>query len=120
MSERKLTSTNLLNEAFLEERCVLNKVLKLASQRWAAEILLLTEIEPVRFSQLKLQLVGISDMALSRGLTELLAAGLLSKTVFQEVPVRVEYQLTRGGQELVGLLHALCQWGKLHVETGLD
>jgi DNA-binding HxlR family transcriptional regulator len=117
MSERKTTSTNLLNEAFLENRCVLNKVLKIASQRWTAEILLLAESEPVRYSHLKSQLEGVSDMALSRGLNELMAVGLLQKAVFPEVPVRVEYGLTEAGLTFVALLHDLCKWGKRHVET---
>ena len=120
MSERKLESTNVLNEVFLEERCVLNKVLKLVGQRWASEILLLIEKDYTRFSQLKTQLEGVSDMALSRSLNELIAAEILTKAIYSEIPVRVEYKLTESGWELVELLHNLCQWGKRNVETGLD
>ncbi|MBD2754943.1 winged helix-turn-helix transcriptional regulator [Spirosoma validum] len=118
MSERKLASTNIINEVFLEERCVLNKVLKLVSQRWASEILLLIEKDYTRFTQLKAQLEGISDMVLSRSLTELIAAEILTKTMYSEIPVRVEYRLTDSGRELVQLLHNFCQWGKRYVETG--
>jgi DNA-binding HxlR family transcriptional regulator len=56
-------------------------------------------------------------MALSRSLTELLASGILTKTVYNEIPVRVDYQLTESGRALVQRLHDLCQWGKLNVEA---
>ncbi|ULQ56009.1 helix-turn-helix transcriptional regulator [Flavihumibacter rivuli] len=117
MAERKINSSNSLNESWLEERCVLNKVLKLTGKRWVPEILLLVENGQNRFSSLKDNLPGISDNVLSTSLTELTSQGLIHKEIFAEVPLRVEYELTDSGKELARHLHALCQWGKLHIES---
>lgn len=117
MGTNKLTSSNHINKTLLEERCVLNKVLKLTGKRWLAEILLLVEIGVNRFSQLKNNMDGISDHVLSQNLNLLLSAGLLTKTTDQEVTAKVEYQLSQSGKELMILLHGLCSWGKEHIEV---
>lgn len=97
-------------------RCVLNKVLKLTGKRWLAEILLLIENDVNRFSQLKSNLKGISDNVLSANLNELMKAKLLTKTIYQQVPMKVEYRLSSSGKKLLVLLHKLCEWGKENLE----
>ena len=114
---KKSNSSNQINQLLLEERCVLNKVLKLIGKRWLAEILLLLEADVNRFSQLKTNLEGISDNVLSINLNELRKAKLLSKTIYQQVPLKVEYHLTGSGKELLVLLHGLCSWGNENVES---
>jgi DNA-binding HxlR family transcriptional regulator len=120
MVNRKENSSNFLNETFLEQRCVLNKVLALVGKRWVSEILLLVEKEVNRFSELKIHLAGISDNVLSDSLAKLVKAGLLQKSIHQQVQLKVEYQLTKGGKTLMTQLHGLCKWGRVHVETGLE
>ena len=116
MAVRKISSTNALNEIFLQEKCILNKVLKIVGKRWASEILLLVEKDIFRFSEIKEKLDGISDNVLSQSLNELVKSGLLQKKIFQQVPLKVEYSLTRQGKSLTHQLHLLCQWGKENVE----
>jgi DNA-binding HxlR family transcriptional regulator len=113
---KKSNSSNQANELLLQERCVLNKVLKLTGKRWLAEILLLIEADINRFSQLKATLKGISDNVLSTNLNELLKAELLTKTIYQQVPMKVEYHLSGSGKKLLVLLHKLCEWGEENVE----
>lgn len=117
MGIKKMNSSNKVNEQLLEERCVLNKVLKLTGKRWLAEILLLIENDVNRFSQLKTNLNGISDTILSKNLNALLSAGLLNKIVYQQVPLKVEYSLSSSGKKLLVLLHGLCGWGKENIEA---
>ncbi|MBI1768345.1 MAG: helix-turn-helix transcriptional regulator [Bacteroidetes bacterium] len=114
---KKVNSSNQINQQLLEERCVLNKVLQLAGKRWLAEIILLLEDGVNRFSHLKVNLKGISDHVLSRNINALMSAGLITKTIYQEVPLKVEYHLSESGKKLVGLLHDLCKWGKENIET---
>lgn len=116
MAKRKENSSNFLNETFLEQHCVLNKVLALVGKRWVTEILLLVEKQVNRFSELKIHLAGISDNVLSDSLTRLVKAGLLQKIIHQQVPQKVEYQLSKSGKTLVIQLHGLCEWGRVHVE----
>lgn len=115
MNKKKLNSTNTLNEHYLDERCTLNKVLRIVGKRWVSEILLLVKQDISRFSNLKESLNGISDNVLSNVLNELVTAKLIEKEVFKEVPLRVEYQITDSGLTLVKALHELCNWGKENI-----
>lgn len=54
---------------------------------------------------------GISQKMLAQQLRQLEADGLVSRTVYPEVPPRVEYRLTDRGQALCPALDALLQWG---------
>jgi DNA-binding HxlR family transcriptional regulator len=116
MGNRKMSSTNFVNETFLEERCVLNKVITIIGKRWVSEILLLIEKNINRFSGLKECLDGISDNVLSNNLTELVKAGFLQKKIYEQVPLKVEYSLSESGLSLVNRLHELCSWGKENIE----
>jgi DNA-binding HxlR family transcriptional regulator len=116
MALRKINSTNAINETFLQEKCILNKVLKIVGKRWVSEILLLVEKDILRFSEIKESLDGVSDNVLSQSLNELVNSGLLQKKIFQQVPLKVEYSLSKRGKSLVHQLHQLCQWGKQNVE----
>ncbi|RUT67850.1 transcriptional regulator [Flavobacterium cupreum] len=115
MSKKKLNSTNTLNEYYLDERCTLNKVLRIVGKRWVSEILVLIKLDVSRFSNLKESLNGISDNVLSNVLNELVTAKLIEKEIFNEVPLRVEYRITDSGLTLVKVLHELCDWGKANI-----
>ncbi|SEW37915.1 winged helix-turn-helix transcriptional regulator [Chitinophaga arvensicola] len=115
MRQKKQNSTNTLNEHFLEERCTLNKVLKIIGKRWITEILILIEKDVYRFSQLKECLSGISDNVLSTALNELVERKLIRKEIYNQVPLKVEYQITDTGLEMLTVLHSLCAWGKKHI-----
>jgi DNA-binding HxlR family transcriptional regulator len=116
MAVRKISSTNNINETFLLEKCILNKVLKIVRKRWAPEILLLIEKDIYRFSEIKETLEGISDNVLSQNLNDLIKFELLQKKIYQQVPLKVEYSLSKKGKSLVYHLHQLCQWGKENME----
>jgi DNA-binding HxlR family transcriptional regulator len=81
----------------------------------AAEVLVLIGNDVRRFSQIKECLAGISDNVLSTVLNELVKEGLIEKKIFGEIPVRVEYNVTRKGRDLTNLMSMLCNWGKTHI-----
>ena len=115
MANKKITSTNAMNRDFLEDRCTLNKVLRIIGKRWIAEVLVSIRNDVTRFSQLKECLAGISDNVLSTVLNELVKEALIEKQIFGEIPVRVEYKVTGKGRELTDLMGMLCNWGKKHI-----
>jgi DNA-binding HxlR family transcriptional regulator len=115
MANKKMTSTNAMNRDFLDDRCTLNKVLRIIGKRWVAEVLILIRNDVRRFSQLKECLAGISDNVLSTVLNELVKEGLIEKQIFSEIPARVEYNVTGKGGELTKLMAMLCKWGKAHI-----
>ncbi|TDW95983.1 winged helix-turn-helix transcriptional regulator [Dinghuibacter silviterrae] len=108
MAERKLNSTNYLNQSFLEEKCELNELLYLVSKRWLCETLFSIEEGHARFTSIKEDLQFISDHILSDRLRQLEKYGLVSRLQLDTVPPRVEYSITEKGRELSELLDQLC------------
>jgi DNA-binding HxlR family transcriptional regulator len=80
-------------------------ILKLLSKKWTIEILLALR-SGARFSELKWSL-GISAKTLSARLQEFTKRGLIIKTIYAEVPVRVEYSLTEKGAKLAQIITAI-------------
>jgi DNA-binding HxlR family transcriptional regulator len=71
----------------------------------------LMEYEPVRFNEMQRYLKRVTDKTLSRNLKELEADGLISRTVYPQIPPKVEYRLTERGHSLMEVLDKLCDWG---------
>lgn len=71
----------------------------------------LMEYQPVRFNEMKRYLGRISDKTLSQNLKELEADGLIERTVYPQIPPKVEYSLTERGASLMEVLDQLCIWG---------
>ena len=71
----------------------------------------LMEYEPVRFNQMQRYLGRVADKTLSRNLKELERDELIVRTVYPQIPPKVEYSLTERGHSLVAVLDRLCDWG---------
>ena len=71
----------------------------------------LMEYEPVRFNEMQRYLGRIADKTLSQNLKELEADDLIIRTVFPQIPPKVEYTLSERGHSLVTVLDKLCDWG---------
>ena len=71
----------------------------------------LMEYEPVRFNEMQRYLKTVADKTLSQNLKELEADELIVRTVYPQIPPKVEYSLTARGHSLVKVLDKLCDWG---------
>ncbi|MBR2511849.1 MAG: helix-turn-helix transcriptional regulator [Firmicutes bacterium] len=71
----------------------------------------LMEYEPVRFNEMQRYLGKIADKTLSQNLKELEADNLIIRTVYPQIPPKVEYTLSNRGHSLVAVLDKLCDWG---------
>ena len=67
-----------------------------------------------RFNSLKSRIEGISQRMLTQTLRDLEREGYVNRTVYPEVPVKVEYCLTEMGRELVKPLYQLVSWADDH------
>jgi DNA-binding HxlR family transcriptional regulator len=85
---------------------VLNRI----SGRWSLYIIMSLMHGPMRFSELRRQVEGISQKMLTQTLRELEADGIVHRTVTPSIPPRVDYELTEMGMELQGPLSAISQW----------
>jgi DNA-binding HxlR family transcriptional regulator len=68
----------------------------------------------LRFSELKRLVPDITEKMLTQQLRDLERVGVLTRTVFAEVPPRVEYCVTEHGATLQPVLAAMCEWGRSH------
>ena len=110
----KNDTTNAINRENLNRICMLHTALGKIEGRWKSALIMKIHKGFTRFGKLKLTLSGISEKMLAQQLKELEQDGLVSKTIFPEVPPRTEYALTERGQELQQLLDQLCNWGLAH------
>lgn len=101
MENRKENSTNNINEIYWKENCGIAFTLSVIGGRWKINILsfLLNE-QKLRYNELKTRLVGISERMLIAKLKELEKDKLINRIVHQQVPPKVEYELTELGQSL--------------------
>jgi DNA-binding HxlR family transcriptional regulator len=88
--------------------------LELVSAKWKVEVLFLLAAQVRRHGRLHDHLL-ISKKVLSDTLKSLVRDGLVSRTVYAEVPVRIEYALTPLGRSLTGPLFALYEWTDEHI-----
>lgn len=112
MKERKITSSNYLNQSFLENKCALNELIYLLSRRWITEVFFSIEEGHNRFSSIKDELKLISDHILADRLRLLEANHFITKKIFNETPLRVEYKLTEKGIELSAMLEGMCNFAE--------
>ena len=93
------------------ELCPVRDVMSVASDQWSTLIILwLGYFQTLRFNKLKKYVYGISNNVLSQRLKVLEADGYISRKVYPEVPIRVEYKLTEFGQSYVERLLELTEW----------
>ena len=69
------------------------------------------EYEPVRFNEMQRYLKKVADKTLSQNLKELEADHLIVRTVYPQIPPKVEYTLSERGRSLMTVLDKLCDWG---------
>ena len=88
------------------------KLRNLVTKRGTFEMLipLCCTTNPVRYKQFRELMKGISSKTLSRRLKELERDGILERQAFNEIPPRVEYKMTKKGQELIESILNLVQW----------
>ncbi|HAS39636.1 MAG TPA: transcriptional regulator [Microscillaceae bacterium] len=112
MQKRKLSSVNFENEQALSAECPFNYTLSLIGKRWKPAILWKMYEGVNRFGQMKKAIPQISEKMLSQHLRELENDGLVTRTIFPEIPPKVEYTLTDFGKSLEPVLGKLYDWGE--------
>lgn len=94
-----------------EERCAVEVTVALIGGKWKPILLFHMLGGARRYSELARLVPRASERMLTRSLRELEADGLIERTVFAEVPPRVEYALTADGRSLVPILQTMSEWG---------
>lgn len=113
MAARKKSSTYTRNETCIIE-CDLTYAVNKIGGRWKLQILSLLQNKRRRFSELRKEFSYMSERMLTLQLRALEQDGLIKRTVFAEVPPRVEYELTEMAIALGPILTQLSAWGRKH------
>ena len=87
--------------------------------KWKARIILqLFKNDTVRFNELKREMQGITNTMLSNSLKELENDQIIERIQYNEMPLRVEYNLTDKGRSLLPLIYELSIWGIEEMKPG--
>lgn len=96
-----------------KEDCPLTFALTLIGSKWRLPIIwALWQNKTLRYNELKRRVDGITNMVLSSSLKEMENQGLVVRKQYMEIPPRVEYTLTKAGENLIPSLESLAKWGK--------
>jgi DNA-binding HxlR family transcriptional regulator len=90
--------------------CPLNRAVAALADKWKILIIIALQQRTWRFNELLHALEGIAPKVMVRQLRSLEADGLIERTVFPEIPPRVEYALTAAGRTLLPILNQLQRW----------
>lgn len=97
--------------------CPLKLTMDLIGGKWKLSIIcLLKDGKPMRYNHIRKSVPGITNMMLSQSLKQLEEYDVIVRKQYNEVPVRVEYQLTENGFKLLSVLNLLSEWGNQYIE----
>ncbi|RJQ80788.1 transcriptional regulator [Pseudonocardiaceae bacterium YIM PH 21723] len=103
----------------LDPECPTRLVLDRIGDRWTVLVVLVLSSGPLRFTQLRDRVGGVAPKVLTQTLRAMERDGLLTRTVYPEVPPRVEYELTELGLSLQAPIAAIEQWAFAHTQEVL-
>ncbi len=96
--------------------CPSRRVLDRVSDKWMLLVIGALERQTRRFSELRREIGGVSQKMLTQTLRSMERDGLVTRTVYAEVPPRVEYELTELGRTLIAAVSPLARWAEEHIE----
>jgi DNA-binding HxlR family transcriptional regulator len=93
--------------------CPITYTISIFERKWKWLIIyVLSEEKTLRYGELKRCLPTITHKMLSQELKELEKLQLISRKVYDQIPPKVEYSLTRRGVSLIPILDLMCSWGE--------
>ncbi len=100
----------------LQDDCPVRAALDVIQGRWKPSILCELQKGPRRFSQLQTALPQVAAQVLTVQLRQLEADRIVTRTIYPEIPARVEYELSPYGTTLSCIMDELEAWGKTYLE----
>ena len=97
--------------------CPVATTVQLIGNKWKLLILRNLLDRPWRFNELKKDLDGISQKVLTDSLRSMESDGIITRTVYPEVPPRAEYRLSALGESMRSILESMKAWGIYYQES---
>ncbi len=98
--------------------CPVATTVELIGSKWKLLIIRNLRERPWRFNELQRNLKGISQKVLTDSLRSMESDGIVTRTVFAEVPPKVEYALSELGRSLSPVIDAMAAWGERYKSQG--
>ncbi len=92
--------------------CGMGVAIEIVGGKWKLHMMWVLDDGPKRFGEIRRLLDGISEKVLAEQLRQLEDDDIVKRTVYAEIPPRVEYELTEQGWELAKALESLEHWGE--------
>lgn len=96
------------------EDCEVRQILDRIADKWSLLVIALLDEKSMRFGELGREIHGISKRMLTVTLRNLERDGLVHRTIYPEIPPRVEYRLTEMGSTLHSTVQTLVVWTEAH------
>lgn len=100
--------------------CPVATTVALIGSKWKLLIMRNLLARPWRFNELKRDLAGISQKVLTDSLRSMEADGIITRTVYPEVPPRVEYALSELGESMRPVIRSMEEWGKAYKQNNQE
>ena len=91
-------------------------ILRRVGDKWSVLVVVLLELGPRRFNDLKRSIPGITERMLIRHLQELVADGIVERDDKKTIPPCVYYSLSSYGRTLAPVVETMCNWGRSHLK----
>lgn len=102
-------------------RCPLEYGLEIFGGKWNSRVLcVLNEKKKLRYSEIRKEMVNVTDAVLAATLKTLIKNKLISRKSYDEIPPRVEYSLTERGKSVIPIFHSICQWSGMFQKEGSE
>ena len=102
------------SKADILPECPVATTVSMIGSKWKLLIMRNLLARPWRFNELQKSIDGISQKALTEALRSMEADGIVTRTVYPEVPPRVEYALTELGESMRPIIKSMENWGKAY------
>ena len=103
--------------------CPIRNILAKLCDKWSLLVIYTldkADKETIRFKELQREIPDISQKMLTVTLRALEDDGYVTRTVYPEVPPRVEYSITKKGKSLSKILEAMCEWGEKNIDERFE
>jgi len=100
-----------------EYMLALNDALNVFTGKWKLHVIGALTTGTMRFSEIEKFIPGINPRMLSKELKDLEVNGIVTRNVYDTLPVTIEYELTRSGREIRPVFDAMIKWGLEHRKT---
>ena len=92
-------------------RCPLEYGLEVFGGKWKSRVIcVLNAKETLRYSEIRKEMMNITDAVLAATLKDLIKDNLIERKSYDEIPPRVEYSLSEKGRSVVPILQSICRW----------